>query len=151
MKVQRVQIPETDRISWMVLDDDCLPIQPIDDFLAYCENVERSPNTLKSYAYHLKLYWEYLCDANLEWITANQLDKIADFVAWLRCPAPAYDALIFQETEAKRQESTVNAILSAVAAFYEYHERLGTAPSGSLYRLQAMPVLATLSIRVIIA
>jgi site-specific recombinase XerD len=70
----------------MVLDDEYLPIKPIENFLAYCENIERSPNTIRSYAHHLKLFWEYLRDANLDWKSANTLDIIADFVAWLRCP-----------------------------------------------------------------
>ena len=48
--------------------------------------------------------------------------------------------LLVKEQEAKRQESTVNAILSAVAAFYEFHERVGDVEQpGSLYRLQVMP------------
>lgn len=140
MKVQKALIPDTERLTWMVLDDDYLPIKPIEEFLSYCENIELSPNTIRSYAHHLKLFWEYLQGANLDWTSANVLDKMADFVAWLRCPTPApYDVLFFQEQEAKRQESTVNAILSAVAAFYEYHERTGAVSTDSLYRLQTMP------------
>jgi integrase/recombinase XerD len=136
MKVQRAQIPDTNRFTWLVLDDNYLPIKPIDDFLVYCENIERSPNTIKSYAHHLKLYWEYLIDANLDWTCANVLDKMADFVAWLRCPR---DALFFEEQEAIRRESTINAILSAVASFYQYHERVGAVPESSMYSLQNLP------------
>lgn len=136
MKVQRAQTPDADRSTWMVLDDDYLPIKPIDDFLVYCENIERSPNTIKSYAHHLKLYWEYLADANLDWTSANVLDKIADFVAWLRCPR---DIVFFEEQEAVRSESTINAVLSAVASFYQYHERVGTVPESSMYSLQNLP------------
>jgi site-specific recombinase XerD len=136
MKVQRAQIPDTNRFTWMVLDDDYLPIKPVDDFLVYCENIERSPNTIKSYAHHLKLYWEYLTDADLDWTSANVLDKIADFVAWLRCPR---DIVFFEEQEAIRRESTINAVLSAVASFYQYHERVGTVPESSMYSLQNLP------------
>ena len=141
MKTQRAIVPETNRETWMVLDDDYLPVKPVEDFLAYCDNIERSPNTVKMYAHHLKLYWEYLQDAQLDWSSANVIDKIADFVAWLRSPAPApFDTILVKEQEAKRQESTVNAILSAVAAFYEFHERVGDVEQpGSLYRLQVMP------------
>lgn len=133
MKVQRAQLAQTGRLTWMVLGEDYLPIQPIDDFLVYCENLERSPNTIRAYAYHLKLYWEYLTEAQLDWATANVLDKIADFVAWLRRPdgAPAILPL--------RQESTINVILAAVAAFYQFHERVGTVPASHLYSLQHIP------------
>jgi integrase/recombinase XerD len=136
MKVQRAQIPDTNRFTWIVLDDDYLPVRPIDDFLVYCENIERSPNTIKSYAHHLKLYWEYLKDTDLDWTSANVLDKMANFVAWLRCPR---DVLFFEEQEAVRRESTINAILSAVASFYQYQERVGTVPESSMYSLQNLP------------
>jgi len=62
---------------------------------------------------------------------------MADFVAWLRHPAPGM--LFMQEQEAKRQESTVNVILSAVVAFYAYHERIGNVAENSLFRLQTFP------------
>jgi len=141
MKVQKALVPGTQQVTWMVLDDDYLPVKPIEDFVVYCENIERSPNTIRSYAHHLKLFWEYLHTANLDWKDANTIDKMADFVVWLRCPSLwSYDALFLKEQQAQRQESTVNVILSAVAAFYEYHERTGTVPQrNSLYRLQAMP------------
>jgi len=32
MKVQRAHLPDTDRVTWMVLDDDYLPVQPIEEF-----------------------------------------------------------------------------------------------------------------------
>ncbi len=140
MKVQYVRVSGVAHDAWLVLDDDDVPVEPIKEFLAYCQNIERSPNTLRSYAHHLKLYWEFLRDAKLDWTSANVLDKIAEFVAWLRCPSAApFEVILTQPQEAKRQESTVNAILSAVASFYEYHERVGAVSSNSLYRLQTMP------------
>lgn len=59
MKLQRIKLAEH-RYSWLVLDDRYLPIKPIQEFIRYLENVERSPNTIQAYANHLKLYWEYL-------------------------------------------------------------------------------------------
>ncbi len=54
--MQRVQIPDSDRVSWLVLGEDYLPIGPIQEFLTYLENIERSPYTIRSYAHHLRLY-----------------------------------------------------------------------------------------------
>lgn len=68
MKLQRVRIPESDRVTWMVLDDNYLPIQPIQGYLGYLDNIERSPNTIRAYAGHLKLYWEFLDDLHLNWV-----------------------------------------------------------------------------------
>ncbi len=79
MKVQRVCIPETDTVSWFVLGDDFLPIQPIHSFLRYLENLERSPNTIRAYAGHLKLYWEYLTSIQLDW-TKVRLSELAEWL-----------------------------------------------------------------------
>jgi hypothetical protein len=37
MKVQRVRLPETGHISWLVLDDDYIPIEPILHYLVDCQ------------------------------------------------------------------------------------------------------------------
>jgi len=136
MKVQRIRIPDSAEISWLVLGDDFLPVQPIQRFLQYLENLEKSPNTLRAYAYHLKLYWEYLTSAHLDW-TAVRLSELAGFVAWLREPQPG--VLLLEQCEAKRSESTINAILSAVASLYEFHQRDGAVGAIPLYREQFQP------------
>ena len=88
MKVQRAKIYEG--FTWTVLGENFLPtepIEPIEQFLAYLRSTERSPNTVRSYAYHLKLYWQFLHDSNREWARAN-LESLADFISWLRKPNP---------------------------------------------------------------
>ncbi len=118
----------------MVLDDAFLPIQPIHSFLTYLESIERSPNTIRVYAFHLKLFWEYLRDAHLEW-TEVGFRALADFIPWLRAPRPG--VVSFDEQEAVRTESTINAILDAVISFYDYHQRAETVGDIPLYRSQA--------------
>lgn len=82
MKVQRVKLSERDRTTWMVLGDDFLPVEPIEQFLNYPRDIERSPNAVKAYAFHLKLYWEFLHSRRLEW-TAVSIVELADFMTWL--------------------------------------------------------------------
>jgi hypothetical protein len=67
MKVQRVRLPDTDLLSWLVLDDDFVPVQPILSYLTFLHDLERSPNTIRACAHHLKLFWEYLRDERLCW------------------------------------------------------------------------------------
>jgi hypothetical protein len=43
MHVQRVAMPASQIESWTVLGDDYCPIEPIDRFLAYLSDIERSP------------------------------------------------------------------------------------------------------------
>nr|WP_199298357.1 tyrosine-type recombinase/integrase [Leptolyngbya sp. FACHB-17] len=121
----------------MVLGDDFLPVEPIEEYLNYLRNVERSPHTIKAYAFHLKLYWDYLHDRHLDW-TAVSVVELADFMSWLRSPSPI-DVVSMQEQQAKRTESTINAILTAVCMLYDFHEQAGNAPHIPLYRSRVMP------------
>ncbi|MFZ2314968.1 MAG: site-specific integrase [Gammaproteobacteria bacterium] len=86
-----------------------MPIKPIQEFIRYLENIERSPNTIQAYANHLKLYWEYLLFICKGW-NEVKLDDFAAFISWLRQPNPLVISLIPEE--AKRLESTVNTILA---------------------------------------
>lgn len=136
MKVQRVRIPDSDRVSWLVLDDNYLPVQPIQSYLRYLESIERSPNTVHAYAGHLKLYWEFLCDLHLNWLEVT-LENLADFIHWLRSPEPRVVSI--QPKESKRTEKTINAILAAVCGFYEFQERLGKTEGIDVYRASFQP------------
>ncbi|MEH2179654.1 tyrosine-type recombinase/integrase [Nostoc sp.] len=137
MKVQRVRIPKGEKVTWIVLGDDYLPIEPIRQYLAYLESIERSPNTIRSYAHHLSLYWEYLQTYDLDWTQVSVIE-LAEFMAWLRSPNPQKVASI-QEVVAKRTESTVNVILTSVCMLYDFHEKTGKVPHIPLYRSQVMP------------
>lgn len=136
MKVQRVRIPNSDRVTWVVLGDDYLPIRPIRVYLRYLENIERSPNTIHTYANHLQLYWEFLQDSHFNWLEVT-LESLADFIHWLRSPEPRVVAI--QPQESKRSEKTINAILTAVCGFYEFQERLGATEGIDVYRYQFQP------------
>jgi hypothetical protein len=46
VKVQRIVLPYSGRITWIVLDDGFSPVEPIQDFLAYLNNIERSPGMI---------------------------------------------------------------------------------------------------------
>jgi integrase/recombinase XerD len=133
VKVQKVRLPNSDRISWTVLSDDYLPIRPIEQFISYLESIERSPNTVRSYAYHLKLYWEYLRDTSKDW-TKIGISDLADFLAYLRNPHP--EVICLQQQQAKRTEATINAIITSVCMLYDYQERLGIVQSIPIYNSQ---------------
>jgi integrase/recombinase XerD len=49
--------------------------------------LEKSPNTIRGYAYNLKLYWEFLNSHHLNW-SSIKLEQLADFIHWLRNPQP---------------------------------------------------------------
>ena len=134
--VQRARIPGSDRLVWLVVGEGHLPVEPVRRYLAYLDDVERSPNTLRAYAYHLKLFWDYLAWAKLAWIDVG-LGQLARFMAWLRRHDP--DVVPFGEAPIRRRESTINTILAAVNSFYEFHERLGSLPVFERYRFGVRP------------
>ena len=121
MKVQKIRLTDG-RLSWTVLDANLLPILPIAQFLSFLMNADRSPNTIRTYAHHLQTWWLYLEQTNKEWKSVN-LAWLAEFIDWLRRPpdAASLGAVVM---ESARKPSTLNAIVSAVIAFYDYHERM---------------------------
>lgn len=66
----------------------------------------------------MKLYWEYLIATGKNWKDITRTD-IAEFVSWLRYPNCQVTPL--RVTGAKRTESTVNKIITALGMFYDFH------------------------------
>lgn len=122
MKVQRICLTNG-HYSWLVLDDNHLPIKPIESFIRYLTHTEKSPNTIQSYANHLKLFWEYLTTHHKDW-TRVAVDEFANFVYWLRSH---HCNVIFLKNHdnIKRTEKTVNTILAALSSFYRFHNQTG--------------------------
>ncbi len=135
MKVQRVRLPDTSHMSWLVLDDDYVPVRPILTYLKFLHDLDRSPNTIRATAYHLKLYWEYLQDERIDWIEID-VAQLAGFITWLRRREPT--VITIEPTPPRRTNATIDQILSAVHNFYSFHIRLGTVRELALYQL-SMP------------
>ncbi|MBA3488962.1 MAG: site-specific integrase [Longispora sp.] len=125
MFVQRVLSPVARRESWTVLGDDG-PIGPVERYLAYLTDVERSPNTVKAYAHDLKDWFVFLAGRDLDWREVR-LEDVAGFIAWLRRPPLARDGsvAVLASVELHCAESTVNRKLSALSAFYQHAARNG--------------------------
>lgn len=130
-KVQRVCLAGYQE-TWMVLDDDHTPVQPILVYLKYLRNLDRSPNTIRATAHRLKLFWEYLRDEQLCW---KEMDvaQLAAFIPWLRRQGPS--VISIAPRKAKRTNATIDLTLGAVYGLYSYHMRLGTIPELPLYKL----------------
>jgi integrase/recombinase XerD len=124
MKVQKIKLSSYE-FSWLVLDNNHLPIQPITEFIRYINNIDKSPFTVRSYAYHLKLYWEFLESKRLDWKKIN-LSELTAFVAWLRELNDRDSRVIdLMEDQCARKPATINVILGCLSSFYRYHNQLG--------------------------
>ncbi len=140
MKVQQVRNYHGLTL-WIVIDDSYLPVAPITEFIIYLANTEKSPFTIRSYANHLKLFWDYVVSNKINWQTIK-LNQLASFIAYLR-RHNVDDTVIDITQKADRKISTVNTISSCVCSFYQYHNQVGhtsidftesTFYSGSRYK-----------------
>jgi integrase/recombinase XerD len=48
MHVQRVAMSTSGEESWTVVGHDDIPVEPVERYLAYLTDIERSPNTVKA-------------------------------------------------------------------------------------------------------
>lgn len=126
MHVQRVLSPVSPFESWTVLGGDDAPVAPIERYLSYLSDIERSPNTIKAYAHDLKDWFGYLDLRGLDWREVR-LEDVGEFVAWLRLPPAARDGRVqvLPSVEGHCTASTVNRKLSALSAFYTHAGRHG--------------------------
>jgi site-specific recombinase XerD len=115
--------------SWTLLGRDHVPVEPVERFLAYLASIERSPNTVKAYAYDLKDWFSYLVRRGLDWRSVT-LEDVAGYVAWLRLPPAARDGrvAVLPTVAHHCSASSVNRKLAALTSFCEFHARHGVVP-----------------------
>lgn len=131
MQVQRVKVGG--QTVWILIGDNYLPIEPATDYLMHLLALGKSPNTIKNYAHHLKLFWEFLEAHSLNWTECWE-KELGEFMLWLQLPAPIPGVVSIQPQTAKRTERTVNTIMSVVYQFYEFHARNNAIESRDLYK-----------------
>ncbi|WP_405059767.1 site-specific integrase [Kribbella sp. NBC_01505] len=113
-------------VSWTVLDAEYAVVRPVDRYLAHLSSVERSPQTVRSYAFDLRDLFTFLLQADVAW-DAVRLEDLGQFVAWLsRSPAErAGNVSRLPQVRGHCSPSTINRKLAAVGSFYEFHQRHG--------------------------
>lgn len=101
---------------------DGLPIPAAESFFVYLDARELSPETVRTYAHALASSFRFLDEGALDWQEVRLVD-LADFIVWLRRPAP--NVIVLDLSASCRKPRTVNKILSAVSSFYDYQVRNG--------------------------
>ena len=139
--------------TWTVLGDDHLLIAPVEEFLEHHRVLGSSPNTVRSYAKGLELWWAFLAREGVGWEDPG-VGTLRAFVTWLRTGLLSAVAPIASEALAGRSapaEATVQARLAAVVSFYRFqhdvHARgaaLARASMRSVRRGRYRPMLAHL-------
>lgn len=96
--------PHTQEIIWLMLDEDYQVMEPIQHYLTFLCGT-KSPNTVESYGYGLKAWWEFLQSKTLDW-KAVKLTELEDFVYWLRVGETS-NIVSMQPVKAKRSERSI--------------------------------------------
>ena len=105
-----------------MLDDGDEIVAPVEAFLAHLQALDRSPTTIRAYAFSLRLWFEFLALISMDWAQARA-DHVSRFVAWLRAPAP--NVVVLDGGSARRSPATVNRHLAGLFSFYDYQARNG--------------------------
>ena len=130
--MQRLNLPEGGH-TWTVLGRDHRVVEPAEEYLEYLRAQRSSPNTVKSYARGLALWWQYLYAFDLRWDAV----KVADFGAfltWLRTgDEPRVTSI--EHRPARFAESTISTRLGAVMSCYDYHLLNGVDVGRDLNRI----------------
>lgn len=121
-KVQRVHLADGKRTS-TVLGADHLPIPPAEEYLEYLRAQASSPNTVKSYARALALWFDYLLICRRSWDQVG-VDDFGGFLNWLRT-GDSPQVISIGPGQARFSEATVSVRLRAVISFYRYHQLNG--------------------------
>jgi site-specific recombinase XerD len=120
VRVQAVDVAGAGR-TWTVLGSEGVPVAPLEEFLEHHRVLGSSPNTVRSYAKGLQLWWAHLAREGVGWEDPS-VGTLRAFVTWLRTGLGSGVAPIVSEADAgpAPAEATVQARLAAVVSFYRF-------------------------------
>ncbi|MGN7202035.1 tyrosine-type recombinase/integrase [Arthrobacter sp. SAFR-044] len=112
--------------SWTVTDPSYDVVAPVDRFLTHLDAVDRSPGTVRSYAFDLRDFFTFLERCQVQWRDV-QLEDLGRFANWLQL-APSERGGQMRRLAVGAQHcsaATINRKLSAVGSFYRFHHQHG--------------------------
>lgn len=122
MQVIEVEIGD-DQKRYVVIDEAGSFVEPIVRYLKYLDRIGSVRQTLRSNAFALKQYWEYLIQQQLDWKQIT-LDDLSGFILWLKLPSGSLKVLPVHPVPQVRSNRTINHALTVVRSFYDYHWRV---------------------------
>jgi integrase len=131
-RVQRLAAAQGEP-TWTVVGQDHRVVEPAEEYLEYLRARQMSPNTVKSYARALALWWQYLGAFELRW-DAVTLQDFGGFLTWLRSgDQPRVTSI--ERRQSRFSESTIAVRLAAVISCYDYHLLNGVDAGRDLHRI----------------
>src|SRR4029079_8597720 len=119
--------------TWTVLGAGHRVVGPAEEYLEYLRAQQVAPNTVKSYARALALWWQFLELFGLDW-DAVTLENLGAFLTcWRSVDGPEVSSIERRRT--RFAESTISARLGAVISCYDFHVLNGVDVGRDLHRI----------------
>jgi integrase/recombinase XerD len=95
-------------------------VKPVVRFLKYKDNTGTARNTLRSYSYALKLFFEFLEQKKVDYKDIG-IDDMAEYIKWLQSPFRDIKVTSMIPIDKKRRKvRSINIYLNKVYGFYDY-------------------------------
>ncbi|PRT39716.1 tyrosine-type recombinase/integrase [Bacillus wiedmannii] len=107
------------KTRYMLLDHNNEPVRPVLQYLKFKDNSGASRNTLRSFTFHLKLFFDFLSQVEKDYENIG-IDDMADFMRWLQNPYQDIKVSPIFPNGPIRKAKTVNIIINTVLGFYDY-------------------------------
>ena len=144
VRVQKIRVPDTGRLSWIVIDGEHIPVGVVNEYLIYLHRLGRSPNTVRAYAHHLQAYWDFLLEQQYDWRDLEAATTWRSSWSWVRHLTPRAGG-------GHRSDATINLILRShrfvlriSGQAWEWRRR-SVARAASARRVLAKPFLHHIS------
>ncbi|MFA9399362.1 MAG: tyrosine-type recombinase/integrase [Clostridiaceae bacterium] len=137
MKVVKAINPLDKSTEYVLINKDFDIIAVVQKYLNFLKATGKSPNTVKNYCYHLKLYFSFLEEIDIMY---NQVstDNLVAFIQWLKKPVRTMQVdFLFKENSVC--ENTINTIIAAISSFYQYTCRSENFINPVIYSNTLMP------------
>ncbi|MBD8025575.1 tyrosine-type recombinase/integrase [Ureibacillus sp. Re31] len=103
-----------DEIIFLVTSNEGKPYFYVNKYIKFLQTIKKSTNTIKSYAYRLKLYWDYVESYQMDFKKIT-MDDFVKYVGWLQGNGNIHSK--------NRSTNTINYNVTAVFGFYNYLAR----------------------------
>ena len=112
-------VTKENKTRYMLMNSYNEPVQPVLQYLKFKDNSGAARNTLRSFCFHLKLFFEFLEQIQRDYREIG-LDEMAEFMRWLQNPHKHVKVSPIQPNEPIRKAKTINIIINTVIGFYDY-------------------------------
>lgn len=118
MRVQEILLKHGGR-GYLLVGNDGIPIYPVAKYMKYLDLSGKSTNTIKTYCYALKSFYDFLAVTAADYSSVD-FSTLVHFVGWLRTPHNNEKIIPLSPLDAKRSEKSCNLITTVVINYYDY-------------------------------